>query len=414
MSQCRLGDGLAFLLALAGVACNDVTEPVTAAELLIVAGDGQTTRRGQDVAQPLRVLVVGTNGQPLQSALVQWSVSQGTATVQPTQSATNSLGEAETNIMDVGTIGTVLVSARVPGPPAVTFRIDAVAPCLLSPFPAYTLGVVIRGVLGPFDCNLAGGYFEDLYSFSLTAQQAVAIRVRSDAFDAEAGLWTPDARTRAIVYDGRPREDALFKAILAPGEYVAGAGSVLAGATGPYEFSISMTLPSVDFCEAVVVVPGITIPQQLAPTDCARASVAGNGPFYEDAFWIALYAGESLHAIQSSTRFGPRLRLQRRSGALLADVDGSASGTARLDFTADSGAIYRITASSTLPQQTGEYAFTVSNPAAGVASAATGARVGGVSAPGSGVVLGHELRLTQSPNGLARTQRVRRAQGRKH
>jgi hypothetical protein len=189
------------------------------------------------------------------------------------------------------------------------------------------------------------------------------MRVQPDTFAAELGLWTvPGVTVRGVVYDDGPGEPVSAKFLLAPGSYIAGASSYRDGSTGTYEFSTSVTLPSAESCELVVVVRGIGVLQQLAATDCARPSADPGKPFYEDGFWLVLHRGEGLIATQSSTHFGPRLRLQRRSGAVIAEVDGTATGTARIDFTADSSAIYRITTSSGLPQQLGEYTFTLSNP----------------------------------------------------
>ena len=378
--------GVAWLLALASLACKG-TEPVTARELQVVAGDSQSTRRGDDVAEPLRVRVIASNGQPMQGAVVQWTVVQGQATVQPAQSTANSSGDAETHLVNLGTIGEIGVRASIPGAPPVTFWTMGLDPCLVATIPSYTIGTVVRGVLRALDCDVDQGDYWDFFAFSLTAQQALMMRVLPDTFAAEVGLWTvPGVTVRAVVYDDEPGQPASAKFLLAPGSYVVGASSYRDGSTGPYEFSASVTLPSAESCELVVVVRGIGVLQQLAATDCARPSADPGKPFYEDGFWLVLHRGEGLIATQSSTHFGPRLRLQRRSGAVIVETDGTATGTARIDFTADSSAIYRLTASSGLPQQVGEYTLTLSAPVATPLA----------SVSGNAVVLAHDRRWAQS------------------
>jgi hypothetical protein len=384
--------GLICALTLLTFACGDGTEPITPRELHILSGGQQTTRRGDDVPAPLRVRVIGSDGQPLPAVTVRWAFNQGQATLEPAQTVTSSTGEAETHVTNVATVGTLVVRASVDGrsEPALsgTFSIAALDPCLVSSVPSYQIGTPVTGVLRPLDCRFDDGRLLDFYGFSLTAQQAVALRLRSDSFPPLVGLWTADDVTlRGAVYDDRPGEDALMKAILAPGAYIAGTTSDRAGATGAYEFSTSVTRPDGDACELVLVVRGIAAPLQLASTDCVRQEVEPTNRFYEDWFFIVLYAGESMTATQSSTHFAPRLRLQRRSGAVLADAEGSGTGIARIDFTADSFALYRVTASSNLAQQSGEYTFTVSNPAASATSAATDWRVRSASLSGSAVVV---------------------------
>ena len=378
--------GVAWLLALASGACKG-TEPVTARELHMVAGDSQTTRRGDDAAGPLRVRVIASNGHQMQGAAVQWSVVQGQAAVQPAQSTTNSLGEAETHLVNVGTIGEIAVRASLPGLPPVTFWTMGLDPCLVAAIPAYSIGTIVRGALRPLDCDIEEGDYWDFFAFTLTAQQALTLRVQADTFAAEVGLWTVSPVTpRGVIFDDRPGEAASAKFLLAPGSYVVGASSYRDGSTGTYELSTSVTLPSAESCELVIVVRGIGVLQQLAATDCARPSVEPGKLFYEDGFWLVLHRGEGVIATQSSTHFGPRLRLQRRSGAVIAEMDGTATGTARIDFTADSSAIYRITASSGLPQQLGEYTFTLSSP---VATPLT-------SMSGNAVLLAHDPRWAES------------------
>jgi hypothetical protein len=379
---CRSG-ARAALVVLA-LACSNTGPGVSPRELEVISGDRQETRRGDDASEPLRVRVIGSNGEPLPGAIVQWAVTQGQATLNPTQGSTSSTGEAETRVTNVATIGMVIVQASAQGPAADaasltgTFSIIALDPCLVSSVPPYQLGTPVTGVLRTLDCLYSGGNgrFVDFFAFGLTAQQVVSLRVRSNDFAPMVALWTgSDRHLRAAVSDDRPGEEALTKAILPPGAYIVGATSSNPGATGSYELLVSATSASVQ-CELVLVVRGIATVQQLASTDCARTGAAPSDKFYEDRFWIALYPGERVILTQSSAHFRPRLQIQRASGALLSEVEGDAGGTARINFTADSTHPYRIIASSSLPQQTGEYTLAVSHaPGASLAAAPVPGRV---------------------------------------
>jgi hypothetical protein len=368
------------LVAIVSLACSDTGPGVTPRELQVVSGQAQETRRGDDVREPLRVRVIGSNDQPLPGATVQWTLTQGHATLNPSQGNTSSTGEVETRVTNVATIGTVTVRASVQGPAADaaslsgTFSMTALDPCALSSFPNYQLGTPLTGVLRPLDCLYVdgNGRLVDFYAFGLTAQQAVTLRLRSDGFSPQVALWTVfDRLLRGAVYEDRAGEtEVLTKAILAPGSYIAGATSFRPATTGSYELLIAATSANVQ-CELVLIVRGIATTQQLTSTDCERQGAAASGPVYEDRFVIALYQDERLIVTQSSAQFRPRLQLQRaRSGALVAEVEGGA-GSATIDFRTDSNELYRIIASSSLAQQTGEYTLAVSHAPAAAAPSAT-------------------------------------------
>jgi hypothetical protein len=370
--------GLAALLLLT-IGCSDSTAPepsITPQALQRISGDSQRVLRGDDVREPLRVRVLGSDGQPLPGATVEWTVTQGQATLSRTTSLTNSTCHSEARVTNVATVGTVVVRARAQGGTADTvsvtglFSITALDPCLISSVPSYTLGNLATGVIRPLDCDLGDGSLQDFYIFRLTSQQAVTMQVRSDSFVPAVNLWTSDdALWRGGVYnpDGPA---APMKAILAPGAYFVAASSFDVGETGPYELSIVAASESAG-CELVFVVRGLVTAQQLASTDCPQAGGDPSAPRYQDSFWLALYTGERMTVTHSSTQFQPRLRLQRRSGTVVAETEGNATGMAMIDFTADETNLYRIIASSSLAQQSGAYVLNISYTP-GVAASAAG------------------------------------------
>jgi hypothetical protein len=252
-------------------------------------------------------------------------------------------------------------SAAVTG----TFSMTALDPCLIAARRPYAIGSAVTGALRPLDCKFSDRTLWDFYGFTLPAQQAVAIRLRSDSIiPPEVGLWDHDGHNRGATFT--TVTEALMKIILAPGTYIIGTGSLSIDVTGPYELFTSLTSASADACQLVFVVRGIATGQELAPSDC----VDSPGPSY-DMYSLALQADERVIVTQSSTQFGPHLRLVHRlTETVVAEVDGSATGAATIDFTAPSLALYRIYASSALPQQSGAYTLAISYPPGTAASAA--------------------------------------------
>jgi alpha-tubulin suppressor-like RCC1 family protein len=121
------------MAALLQQACGEGTgvtpppPPPTAQELQIVSGNGQVTLPG-GVTSPLRVRVIGSDEQPLAGISVQWSVTEGQASLDPTQTTTNAGGEAETNVQTGATPGSVVVRAATGNLVPVTFSITTISP----------------------------------------------------------------------------------------------------------------------------------------------------------------------------------------------------------------------------------------------------------------------------------------------
>lgn len=122
-------------------ACSDGTgltpppPPPSPQELQKVSGDGQITIPSSTTA-PLRVRVMGSDGQPFAGANVQWSITEGQANLDPTQSTTGANGEAETRVTVGGTAGPIVVRASVEPLASVSFSLTVTAP--LPPAPVAT------------------------------------------------------------------------------------------------------------------------------------------------------------------------------------------------------------------------------------------------------------------------------------
>jgi hypothetical protein len=355
----------AVMLALFGLGCGDGTGPgVTPHAIEIVSGDGQAAVPGEPAPEPLRVRVTGSDGQPLAGAAVHWSVATGQATLTPTQSTTDARGEAETRVT-LGDANSVEVRATVQGVAPVTFSISVLDPCQIGSARPLSLESTMRGTLQERDCDLGDGRFRDLYGLTIGSQQAVMFRLTTPTFDPVLTLF---ARDRNGAYWDRggafdtvdARRSAVSRWILPIGEYMITPTSWDFGRTGAYDLLLSATSPLADGCEPIWVLRGVTTEQRLAPSDCTDPP----GPFYRDVFHVVLWQGERVTLTQSSEAFAPRLRLLRWSGTLITEANGSATGTALIEFRSDETSLYIVHATSVAGERVGAYTLAVIEPGA--------------------------------------------------
>jgi hypothetical protein len=347
------------IIALLALACSDGSGPgVTPRVVEIVSGDGQGALPGEMAPEPLRVRVTGSDGDPLAGATVGWAVTSGEATVNPTQSRTDAAGHAETRVTINGT-SSVEVRAMVGGLPPVTFLIPVIDPCVISSARPISLEVTVRGTLQQLDCDLGDGRFRDLYSFSVSGQQLVTLRVRAPTFDPFVTVFSRESNGYFDRGDAVDTVDASRVAvgrwILPAGDYLVSPTSWDGSVTGAYELLLSATSGPQGGCEPVWVMRGVTTAQVLTATDCTDAP----GPFYQDVFFMVLWRSERITLTHSSSEFAPRLRLLRRGGALITEADGSATGTALINFTSDETSLYILHATSALAGRTGAYTLAV-------------------------------------------------------
>jgi hypothetical protein len=346
--------GAAFCVACGG----DGTEPVHARTLQIAAGDTQTSRPGEELPIPLRVRVTGSDDRAFAGATVQWTVTVGSATVNPTQSTSNSSGEAETRVTMGPSVGAVVVRASVQGIEPITFASVALPPCEWFAWPDIPLGSTITGTLRPLDCE-SDDRFRDLYPFIVGPGQAIEVRLRSTSFDPELQFYSQAPWYYWVNDSTNATREVRFKAIVPPdddrpgSDYGVAVTSMEPRATGGYELRVASVSQSVESCEVVLVMLGITTAQSLAATDCREPS-GQNADYLE----VVVLLGQRIRITQSSTQFAPLLRLVR-AGRVVAEAGGSSTEAAVLVYTGEADDLYEIHASSTTPQQTGSYTLAV-------------------------------------------------------
>ncbi|HUR83316.1 MAG TPA: autotransporter domain-containing protein [Thermoanaerobaculia bacterium] len=104
-----------------GTIINDDARP--ASSVAIISGNNQSGRLGLQLAQPLVVRVTNAAGEPVSGVTVEWSVTSGRATINPS-STTDAKGEASTTVV-VNSVGPIVVQARVGTLTPVNFTINA-------------------------------------------------------------------------------------------------------------------------------------------------------------------------------------------------------------------------------------------------------------------------------------------------
>src|SRR5574341_1317725 len=124
---------LAIGAVVLGLACGgDSGGPIVPKTLLLISGDDQTGGIGLTLAEPLVVIVLGSDSKPYANATVAWAVTSGVATLNPASSVSDVNGRASTAVTFASTTGGVTITATVTGLTPVTFTATVVAPGSLA------------------------------------------------------------------------------------------------------------------------------------------------------------------------------------------------------------------------------------------------------------------------------------------
>ncbi len=111
-----------------GVATFNLTVLVNITQLMKVSGDGQSALINQQFPSPLVVELRDDEGKPVEGQPVSFTVSNGSATVDPSSAATDSQGRAMTVVTAGTQPGDITVTAAFPGVDPVTFNLTSRLP----------------------------------------------------------------------------------------------------------------------------------------------------------------------------------------------------------------------------------------------------------------------------------------------
>jgi hypothetical protein len=122
--------GIVALLALIALAtgCNSAEGPAQPEGIAVVSGDGQFATVSTAVANPLVVLVVDQNANPLPAATVSWKVTGGGGVVSDTTSTSDASGHATIGYTAGASPGTATIVGTVAQIWTATFTVHVVTP----------------------------------------------------------------------------------------------------------------------------------------------------------------------------------------------------------------------------------------------------------------------------------------------
>ena len=230
-----------------------------------------------------------------------------------------------------------------------------------------TNGQTINGTFVAGDCSLGDSSRYDLYSFSATAGQQVAITMTGTSpVDPYLILVAPDGEAIAEDDNGGggttariPPVAGTFGSLPQTGTYIIYANTALGNQLGNYSVTLSF---SGSTCASAAITVGQTINGSLASGDCR---LPFDGSLF-DAYQFSGTAGQQIAISQTSTAFDAFLFLLSPTGSVLAIDDNSGGGTnARIPgptgaFTLPTTGTYTILANAINASMTGNYAVTLS------------------------------------------------------
>jgi len=238
-----------------------------------------------------------------------------------------------------------------------------VEPCL--EFTTHTLGTSVAGSLASSDCRspLKSDGYTDMHRVTLAQAGTYLFNQASPTLDTYLLLLSSDGSLIGANDDILTSTDSRIKAVLPAGEYVIGATSYNANATGSYTFSSASTTAGVT-CEIVFIVPGVTTNQNLELGDCDGPFLRPNGAPSNgtriDTYTIGLAAGAVINLTMTSTAVDSYLEIYAGNPLVRVAFNDNASGqNAQITYTAPVTGPYHISATSPTVGATGAYTLQV-------------------------------------------------------
>jgi hypothetical protein len=147
------------------------------------------------------------------------------------------------------------------------------------------------------DCLLDDGSYVDIYRFAGTAGSVVTIDLASDAFDAYLVLLDPDGNVAAVDDDSGPGLDSqIVYTLTKSGNWVVGANSLSAGATGTYSLRIDCTSTN-PTCTYSLGATSASFPSAggnaMVQVTGSPSNCTGNWSSGSNASWITITGGGS-------------------------------------------------------------------------------------------------------------------------
>jgi len=278
-----------------------------------VDGDGQIALPGTALGARPRVRVSDVHGNPVPGVLVTFVVEEGGGSVLGAVAISDVAGIAESGEWVVGSPGLQRMVARAGQLVSPPFTARAVTPPLTcAPYSGLSMRTTVRSELTAESCKGADGRSLEAYTIVVTEHNAYTFTVTSGDFDTHLELR--DAGLVEVAKnDNRSATttNSQIKALLAPGTYTLVVSSSKLGASGSYDLAYQSVGPSVDRCEEVFIVRGITTRGIVEDWDCTISP-----GLWSDRFRIYLEAGSQVEILVRDFSYSfPNIELSGPSGS---------------------------------------------------------------------------------------------------
>jgi len=304
-----------------------------------VAGDGQIALPGTALGVRPRVRVSDIHGNPLSGVAITFVVEAGGGSVLGAVAISDVAGIAESGAWVLGSPGLQRMVARAGQLVSPPFTAKAVTPPLTcAPYGGLPMRTTFRSELTAGSCKGADGRSLEAYTIVVTEHNAYLFSVTSGDFDTHLELRDAGLIEVAKNDDrSTTTTNSQIKALLAPGTYTLVVSSSKLGATGSYDLSYQSVGTSVDRCEEVFIVRGITARGVVESWDCTISPDQ-----WSDRFLIFLEAGSQVEIlVQDFSYSGPGIEINGPGGGH-ATASAGANYLTKLTFSAPVDGYYTV------------------------------------------------------------------------
>lgn len=228
------------------------------------------------------------------------------------------------------------------------------------------VGQTVNGSLSSADGRSVGcsGCFADVYQFSLTSSQTLAITLSSAAFDTYLRILDSQGQTIAE-NDDDTGTNSFFQQTFAPGTYRIEASSYDNGVSGAYTLSlVAVTI------QTLPITVGQTVNGTLRNTAARSSGCTG---CYADIYQFSVTSSQTLRILMTSTVFDTFLRVLDSSNQEVATNDDGGGGSNSLIGRTFAPGTYRIEATSYGEGETGAYTLALTTVTQTVSPISVGA-----------------------------------------
>ena len=304
-----------------------------------VDGDGQIALPGTALGVRPRVKVSDIHGNPVPGVTVTFVVAEGGGSVLGAVAISDVGGVAESGEWVLGLPGLQRLVARAGQLTSPAFTARAVTPPLTcAPYRGLPMQTTFRSELTAESCRGADGRSLEAYTIVVTEHNAYTFTVTSGDFDTHLELRDAGLVEVAKNDDrSTTTTNSQIKALLAPGTYTLVVSSSKLGASGSYDLSYQSVGTSVDRCEDVFIVRGITTRGIVEDWDC---TIPPN--LWSDRFRIYLEAGSQVEILVRDFSYSfPNIELSGPSSSY-ASASPSANYVTKLVYSAPVDGYYTV------------------------------------------------------------------------